>query len=235
MEAIVLAGGFGTRLAHIVSDVPKPMAPVCGKPFLQYILDDLARQKVTRVILAVGYKAECIETFFVGSYRGMELVYSLEDKPLLTGGAIKKALAMCREPNVFILNGDTFFQVPFQKMAKAHCRQEALLTVAVKKMTHFDRYGTVQLAESNLIQGFTEKQPCEAGLINGGVYLLQRSALNFISAEAFSFETDFMEKQVEKERFYAFLSEGYFIDIGVPEDYAKAQEDFKNDEKSSVF
>lgn len=227
MEAIVLAGGFGTRLAHIVSDVPKPMAPVCGKPFLQYILDDLANQKVSRVILAVGYKAECIESFFGNAYRGMELVYSLEQQPLFTGGAIKKALAFCKDSEVFILNGDTFFEVPLLEMAAAHREKGALLTIATKQMVDFDRYGTVQTDAVGRILHFEEKQPCAQGAINGGVYLIQRAALESVPAEAFSFETEFMEKQVEQKIFCAFPSDGYFIDIGIPQDYAKAQEDFK--------
>lgn len=227
MEAIVLAGGFGTRLAHIVSDVPKPMAPVCGKPFLQYILDDLANQKVSRVILAVGYKAECIESFFGNAYRGMELVYSLEQQPLFTGGAIKKALSFCKDSEVFILNGDTFFEVPLLEMAAAHREKRALLTIATKQMVNFDRYGTVQTDAVGRILHFEEKQPCAQGSINGGVYLIQRAALESVPAEAFSFETEFMEKQVEQKIFCAFPSDGYFIDIGIPQDYAKAQEDFK--------
>lgn len=228
MEAILLAGGFGTRLSHIVSDVPKPMAPVCGKPFLQYILDDLAQQGMQRVVLAVGYKADCIQRFFGNSYCGMQLVYSLEDKPLFTGGAIKKALSVCAEPNVFILNGDTFFAVDLATMLAAHLNHNALLTIATKQMSNFKRYGTVKTDATGRIIGFTEKQPCKAGAINGGVYLLRKNALEQIPLEKFSFETDFMEKQFVDQPFYAISSDGYFIDIGVPEDYAKAQEDFEN-------
>ena len=115
-EAIVLAGGFGTRLAHIVSDVPKPMAPVCGRPFLRFILDDLQKKGVERIILATGYKRECIEEFFGTHYRGMEIVYSPEDTPLGTGGAIKRALSLCREDWVAVLNGDTYFDVDFSTL-----------------------------------------------------------------------------------------------------------------------
>lgn len=228
MEAVILAGGFGTRLAHVVQDVPKPMAPVCGKPFLQHLLDDLCAKGVQRVILAVGYKAECIESFFKNEYRGMELIYSREDTPLLTGGALKKALSICREKEIFLFNGDTFFDVDLQAMARLHQEKGALLTIAVKQMRDFERYGTVEIDPQGRIVRFVEKRPCREGAINGGVYLIKRDALGEIAADKFSFETEYLEKKVSGGQFYAFASDGYFIDIGVPQDYAKAQEDFKN-------
>lgn len=227
MEAIVLAGGFGTRLAHIVSDVPKPMAPVCGHPFLEYILRDLSSKGIMRVILAVGYKADCIERFFQDRFEGMELVYSLEEKPLFTGGAVKMALSRCRDENVFIVNGDTFFDVDLAAMAKCHQATGAVLTVATKEMEHFSRYGTVESDESGRITAFREKKPCRRGAINGGIYLLKRNALEEIPREKFSFEQEYMEAKVGAVPFFAFPSSGYFIDIGIPEDYAKAQEDFQ--------
>ena len=227
MEAVILAGGFGTRLSHIVSDVPKPMAPVSSKPFLQYLLDDIISKGVTRIILAVGYKSEVIEDYFGTSYGGAELIYSLEDKPLFTGGAIKKALQECTEENVFVFNGDTFFDVDLINMQKQHLATNAVLTVSTKAMSNFDRYGTVE-CDSNLhITGFIEKKPSVKGDINGGVYLVNKTAVDFITAEKFSFETEYMEKFVNEKDFFAFSSIGYFIDIGIPEDYEKAQIDFK--------
>lgn len=226
MEAIVLAGGFGTRLRHIVSDVPKPMAPVAGRPFLEYILKDLAAKGVTRAVLAVGYMAECIKNHFGGSFAGMELVYSPEDKPLFTGGAIKQALAKCTQANILVVNGDTFFDVDLAALEHVHTTHGAVLTVATKEMTDFDRYGTVRTDADGRITAFEEKKPCARGAINGGVYLLRRDALNGIAAEKFSFEQEFMERFVREGRFFACPCDGYFIDIGVPEDYARAQEDF---------
>lgn len=229
-EAIVLAGGFGTRLAHVVSDVPKPMAPVCGKPFLQYILDDLARKGVERVILAVGYKKECIETYFGDTYAGMELVYSPEDKPLFTGGAIRKAMHVIHSERAFVVNGDTYFDVNLDAMEEQHTQSGAVLTIAAKPMCDFDRYGTVETDESRRIIAFREKQPCARGEINGGIYLLEKAEMMAISQEKFSFETAYMEANVTDRAIYAFMSDGYFIDIGVPEDYAKAQKDFAEHE-----
>lgn len=228
MEAIILAGGFGTRLAHIVSDVPKPMAPVAGKPFLEYILRQIADQGVTRAVLAVGYKAECIQSFFGHSFENrLELVYSREDQPLLTGGAIRKALDRCLAQDVYIINGDTFFDVDFAGMQRLHQTAGAVLTIAVRKMYDFTRYGTVETDTNGRILRFLEKRPCSEGWINGGVYLLRREALAEVREVRFSFETDYMERFVAQKPFFAFPSEGYFIDIGVPEDYYRAQEDFK--------
>ena len=218
MEAIVLAGGFGTRLAHIVSDVPKPMAPVCGRPFLRYILDDLQRQGIERVVLAVGYKREAICGFFGESYRGMELIYSAEETPLLTGGAIKKALRLCRDNRVFVINGDTYFAVNLREMVGV----SAPVVVAVRHMTDFTRYGTV-MVEKGRIVAFQEKRPCHEGLINGGIYLLDRLLLEEKAEDKFSFEEDVLEAECGALRIAAYESGGCFIDIGVPEDYVAAQ------------
>lgn len=224
MEAIILAGGFGTRLSHVVSDVPKPMAPVCGRPFLRFILDDLQKKGVETVVLAVGYKREVIQNFFGNTYRGMKLIYSAEDTPLYTGGAIKKALTMCREERVFVINGDTYFDVDLQEMAKS----DAPLVVAVKKLRNFDRYGTVSISESGCITGFHEKQPCTEGYINGGIYYLSRDLLEKQKAEAFSFEKEVLEKVYQELTVAAYPSDGYFIDIGIPEDYYTAQTTFQD-------
>ena len=225
MDAVVLAGGFGTRLKHIVSDVPKPMAPVCGKPFLEYVLLYLKRNRIDRVILAVGYKEEVIRNYFGTSFAGLEILYSSEDKPLFTGGAIRKALRLAEDGPVFILNGDTYFDVDLGAMLDFHREKNASLTIAAKKMTDFDRYGTIE-SEDGRITAFLEKRPTGEGEINGGVYLMDRHLLDFVDREAFSFEKDVMETEVEKLPMYAFSSDGYFIDIGIPEDYYRAGKDF---------
>lgn len=225
MEAIILAGGFGTRLRHVVSDIPKPMAPVCDRPFLEYILNYLQQNGIIRVVLATGYKHEAIESHFGASYKNMELIYSVEDTPLFTGGAIKKALKSCNESSVYVINGDTFFDVDLETMYQFHIAQCSDLTIAMKHMERFERYGTLEL-DGDRITGFREKQKTTGGYINGGIYLMRRDLLEQIAEEKFSFESDFMEKKVNELSFVAFESKGYFIDIGVPEDYAKAQVDF---------
>lgn len=221
MDAVVLAGGFGTRLQHIVSDVPKPMAPVCGKPFLEYVLRCLKKNGIDRVILAVGYKEEVIRSYFGSSFSGMDILYSSEDTPLFTGGAIRKALRLAEEGPVFILNGDTYFDVDLQAMLAFHLEKKAALTIASKKMTFFDRYGTIE-SDNGRITAFLEKRPADEGDINGGIYLMDRHLLDGIGREAFSFEKDVMEEKVGEIPMYAFASDGYFIDIGIPEDYYRA-------------
>lgn len=235
MEAIILAGGFGTRLRHIVKDVPKPMAPICGKPFLWYVLNDLKDKGIDRFILAVGYKKECIKEFFGCSFCGIEILYSDENEPLYTGGAIKQALSLCQQTDIFIINGDTFFDVNLAEMYRAHQKNKATLTIATKCMKDFNRYGTVITDETKRIIGFTEKKDCAKGNINGGIYLLTHNALDNMLVSKFSFELDYMQKKVSASNFYAFPSKGYFIDIGIPEDYAKAQEDFADYAQSRVF
>lgn len=225
MEAIILAGGFGTRLAHIVKDVPKPMAPVANRPFLEYILDYLEKNGITRVVLATGYKHDNIEKYFGNTYNGIELLYSVEDTPLFTGGAIKKALTACEDDNIFIINGDTYFDVDLNRMKEFHNLNNADITVASKLMYNFNRYGTVTLQGDKIIK-FKEKEYTEKGLINGGIYLINRNLLGSVEQDKFSFEQDIMEKKVLEMSIYSFISDGYFIDIGVEEDYYVAQDYF---------
>lgn len=225
MEAIILAGGFGTRLSHLVPDVPKPMASVNGRPFLQYIFDYLLKNGVTHAILAIGYKAEIIERFFGHVYHGIKITYSIEDNPLGTGGAIKKALEYCNNENVFIINGDTYFVVDLNKMKEFHTYKNSDLTLAVKHMSNFGRYGSV-IIEDDMITRFEEKKLTAQGKINGGIYLLNKRIFDPIYQKSFSFERVVL--QAGNIDVYAFESKGYFIDIGVPEDYYKAQRDFIN-------
>lgn len=225
MEAIVLAGGFGTRLSTIVQDVPKPMAPVAGRPFLEYILDDLVDHGITRVVLAVHYKKECIMEHFESCYRGVEVLYSIEDMPLFTGGAVKKALRQCKDPYVFVVNGDTYFEVPLSKMAEEAQQSGKPVTIAVKQMTNFSRYGRVAVDSNHVVTAFHEKQPCEIGLINGGIYYLSREILEPYP-EKFSMEVDCFPTLLQYGGIAAFESQGYFIDIGVPEDFYAAQDYF---------
>ena len=223
-EAVIVAGGFGTRLKHIVNDVPKPMAPVCGKPFLRYILDYLAENKFSKIVIADGYKRECIEQYFGSCYRGMEVIYSSEDSPLLTGGAVKKALKRCDSEWVYVLNGDTFLEADYDAF-EASCERSqgaAEVFIAAKEMNDFERYGTLQILESGEIVDFLEKKPTDDGIINAGVYLIKRTALDKMPA-VFSLEKDYFELIASRHRAFSVLCNGTFIDIGVPEDYKQAQ------------
>lgn len=219
MEAIILAGGFGTRLQSVVKDVPKPMAPINDKPFLEYVVRYLITNGVNHIILAVGYKKDSIINYFKDKYWGVPIDYSVEDTPLFTGGAVKKALSKCCESSVFIVNGDTYFSVNLKEMYDNHIKNNADLTIAVKQMNNFDRYGTIEIEDNKKIRCFKEKRYCKTGLINGGIYCLKSKILSQITDGVFSFEKDYMEKFYQKDKMYAYISNGYFIDIGVPEDY----------------
>lgn len=227
MEAIILAGGFGTRLQKVVSDVPKPMAPINNIPFLVYILNWLNKYNVTHVVLAVGYKREIIINYFGNQYKNIKIDYSIENTPLFTGGAIKKALTRCSENNVFVINGDTYFDVNLYELIKQHNKLNADFTISVKEMNEFDRYGTVKINEKKQVIGFEEKRHYKQGYINGGIYCIKKNILDKIDKKAFSFEKEYMEQYYKRDKVYAFYSNGYFIDIGIPEDYEKAQIDFK--------
>lgn len=223
-EAIVLAGGFGTRLAHVVPDVCKPMASVAGRPFLRFIMDQLAAAGFDRVVVADGYRREQIEGFFGPAYRGTPIEYSPEVTPLLTGGAVKRALSRCESDWVFVLNGDTWLDVDFAAMeaAAAVAPENASAVIAVKRMRDFERYGTVDVDDCGSLTAFHEKRPCEEGLINAGVYLLRRDALDDMP-DKFSLESDYFERVVGDGALRAAECSGGFIDIGVPEDYVLAQ------------
>lgn len=230
MEAIILAGGLGTRLRSVVKEVPKCMAPVCEQPFLHYQLQYLSQFKeIDRVILSVGYLREVIFDWIEGQKLPFEIAYAIEETPLGTGGGIKLALQQLKGKEAIILNGDTFFDVNLSELKNCGMANTQAITLALKEMTHFDRYGTVALTEEEIIEKFNEKQPCEKGLINGGIYYID---LNKISLDEFpdkgSFEKEVLETNVSRRNLRGYISDGYFIDIGIPEDYQKANVDFKH-------
>lgn len=224
-EAIVLAGGFGTRLQSVVSDVPKPMAPVAGRPFLTYLLDRLILQGYGHVVLATGHLHEKVEAFFGNDYRGMRIDYARELSPLGTGGAILNALQHCTEEQITVLNGDTLFLVDHEALCRFADEKKTPLAFVLRQVPDAGRYGAVEVDGDGLVTAFREKDPATGvGLINGGIYRLHRSLLDgFVPGQQFSFEKELMQKRFREEKFYAYASDGYFIDIGVPDDYARAQ------------
>lgn len=227
-EAVILAGGFGTRLSHVVSDVPKPMAPVYGKPFLTYLIDRLVDAGIRRVILATGHKHECIETYFGAKYRDVEIVYSNEDIPLFTGGAIRKAAEKIDSEDFIVLNGDTLFDIDFAKLYDFHIQHHANLSVALRYVDDTSRYGSVGCIDDH-VTAFHEKLDSHgAGDINGGIYAIRRQWLIELELPTkFSFEKELMQPMAGDPHFYGLSFDDYFIDIGVPEDYFRAQEEFK--------
>lgn len=219
-EAIILAGGFGTRLRAVVSDVPKPLAPVAGRPFLHWLLEGLARQGVARVILATGYMGDVIRDTLGTSHAGMTLVHTREEAPLGTGGALWAALAHGTQPRIFALNGDTWLGAPLAPIADE--APDADLVLAVRPVEDRARYGSV-VVEGNRVRGLAEKGPSGPGLVNAGVYLLRRDLpARRPMPGAFSLEAEVLSHPGELD-LRAHRTEAPFLDIGTPEDYARAQ------------
>lgn len=225
-ECIILVGGQGTRLKSVVQNIPKPMADINGKPFLEYLLHYLNTQGCNHVVLSVGYKHEIIADYFGNQYFNIKLDYAVEEEPLGTGGGIKNSLQLITQDDFFLLNGDSFFDVNLAQLSDFHFFKQSAITLSVKEMHNVDRYGTLTIKD-NKILSFNEKQPIEKGFINAGVYVVSKQVFKDISMQKFSFEKDILEANISKLPFYAFESDGYFIDIGIPEDYKKAQTDFK--------
>lgn len=225
-ECIILAGGLGTRLRSELPDLPKVLAPVREQPFLSYLLEWLERNGVTRIILSLGYHAEEVVRW-CRTYKGnSELVFSIEEQPLGTGGAISRAMHQVKSEYVLVTNGDTFFDVNLNAMDQFHRKQKADITIALKPIWNADRYGTVVMDDGNRITGFKEKGAQENGLINGGLYMIHKESLqNQKDTVPYSFEKDFLEIYCSRFSIFGFISDTYFIDIGVPEDYRKAQTD----------
>ena len=225
-EAVILAGGLGTRLREAVVDLPKSMAPVGGKPFLTFLLDQLCMYRVTKAIVAAGYMHEQIVSHFGSCYKDLQLVYSVENEPLGTGGALIRAVDLVTSDSFFVLNGDTLFNIDLEKFRKSFKYSNASLAVALKRMKDFDRYGSVTLDDDRIVS-FNEKKYCSEGLINGGVYIMRKDwILRNAPGEKFSFEKDIMERRVPIDIITGYVSDAYFIDIGIPEDYERANNDF---------
>jgi len=226
MEAIVLAGGLGTRLRSIVSGLPKPMAPVHGRPFLALVLDQLVDAGFQTAILAVGYRHDAIRAYFGDSFRGLALRYSVESEPLGTGGAMRLACLHAHAPDVFVLNGDTYLELDFSAMLDAHVGAMASFSMAICHVLDVERYGALEL-DDGIVRGFCEKGRSGPGWINGGTYILGPELRARLRPKgAFSFEHDLLVPEIGLIRPLAFRASGLFIDIGVPEDYLRVQQLF---------
>lgn len=223
--AVVLAGGLGTRLARVVPDLPKPMAPVAGRPFLEHVLLRLAQQGVGAVILGVGYRREVIENHFGTQFAGLELHYSREDQPLGTGGAIRLAFDRFALERALVLNGDTWSEAPLDRLVAFHQARHAEISVLLTHVADCARFGTVETDADGRIQRFREKRPgAERGWVNAGIYMLEAAALGQgPDAPCFSFETELMPLSAAQGQAFGFQCEASFIDIGVPADYRRAQ------------
>jgi D-glycero-alpha-D-manno-heptose 1-phosphate guanylyltransferase len=222
--AIILAGGLGTRLRSAVPDLPKCMAPVAGRPFLAHVIEYYLKEGIETFVLSLGYKHEIIGEFISEQYADKDIRIVIENEPLGTGGAILNALTATKDEHVLILNGDTLFKVDTDVLFQFHLAQKDACTLALKPMEDFERYGVVELNEDATIRSFQEKKQYAHGLINGGVYILERTSfLRLHLPIKFSFEKEYLEPYYPKQKMSGSIQDRYFIDIGIPEDFTKAQ------------
>ncbi len=221
MKSVILAGGFGTRLRSVVSDVPKPLAPIAARPFLAWLIDSLAAQGVTHVTLSVHHQWEKIRDYFDANPAPVPIEYAVEPTALGTGGAIKFALGTSTEPTL-VLNGDSFVKADLRALYSQHRQNNAALSMVLRKVPDSGRYGTVE-TRGDIITAFGEGKAGAPGLINAGVYVLNPALFPPTLPDAFSFERDYLPPRLGTLQPRAFIAEDYFIDIGIPEDYARAQ------------
>ncbi|HAH33126.1 MAG TPA: D-glycero-D-manno-heptose 1-phosphate guanosyltransferase [Elusimicrobia bacterium] len=226
IDTIILAGGKGTRLSGLLPDIPKPMAPINGIPFLDILLSQLNTcPHITKVILAVGYKSETIISRYKTSIAyNFSILFSEEKSPLGTGGAIKKASALANTEDVLVLNGDSYIDLDIERLINSHISDKAAITVVLKKLSGANRYGNVKVDERRRIISFEEKNGLNhTGLINAGVYLVKRNLFSGVDEDhEISLERQILPDLI-KSGMYGYIADGAFIDIGIPADYKRAQ------------
>ncbi len=227
MEALILAGGHGTRLRHLLNNAPKALAIINNRPFLEYLIHFLQKNGVDKFIFSLGHLHEQIEEFLSEKFPDLQVEKVFDPYPLGTGGAILNALSKSKEEDVVIVNADTYFDVNLLAFYAFHKASNSDCTIALKYLEKFDRYGSVKL-EQGRITDFNEKVYLEKGLINAGFIFLKKSTFTHFFKEiaAFSFEKDFLQEKLAEIKVCGFESDGYFIDIGVPDDFYKANIDF---------
>ena len=230
MQAIILAGGFGTRLQAVVKEVPKPLAPISGKPFLFWLVTYLQKQGVTHFIFSLGYLYHQVESFLKDEFPHLNYDCVVENEPLGTGGAIKLCLSKSTEEDIVILNGDTFFNLNIKNFFKFYKDSNSDCCMALTPMQNFDRYGSVTIDEQNLIHQFNEKKYCSEGFINTGVITFNKNI--FLEKtkhlpQNFSYEKDFLEPNISQIKVTGYIASEYFVDIGIPQDYYRADRELQ--------
>ncbi len=224
MDAAILMGGLGTRVRSVVPERPKPLAEVKDRPFVVHLLDQLGNFSIPRTVLCTGYLGEMVESCLGKSYRNLTLIYSHEPVALGTAGALRLALPLFNTQQVLVLNGDSYCEIDLTKLISSHMEEKALITIAVTSVVDTSRYGTVLLNDRGEIVSFREKgEKKGAGLINAGIYVLDRTTIeNIPASKQLSLEKDIFPQYLGHS-LRGFLTEGFFIDIGSPEDYVRAQ------------
>lgn len=223
-EVIILAGGFGTRLRSVVSDVPKTLAIVIDKPFLEYLIIFLKSNGVERFIFSLGYKSEYIINYITRKHPSLDVVFSLEESPLGTGGAIKAALKLSKNDFVLVVNGDTFFNFDLDNFYNKSIEFKYPFTMALLEIKENERYGSVEINEQMNVLKFVEKKKASNVLINTGFYIIDKTKISFSDLpNVFSLEKDFFENESIRDLLFASVEQGDFIDIGIPDDFKLAQ------------
>jgi D-glycero-alpha-D-manno-heptose 1-phosphate guanylyltransferase len=228
VTAAILAGGLGTRLRSIIADRPKVLAEVGGRPFIEYLLDQLAVAGLRTVVLCTGFMGEQVQLRFRDSYRGMRLHYSLETSPLGTGGALRLALPRLTSPVVMVMNGDSYCDAKLDAFAAWHQERASRATILLTETPDTRRYGRVQVRDDGRIERFQEKADMQGpGWINAGIYLLSRDLIETIpTGRPVSIERDMFPEWLKGVGLAGYRSEGRLWDIGVPDAYARANADF---------
>ena len=228
MQALILAGGLGTRLRVITeNNIPKVMVNIKGKPFLEYLILQFKKYNLNDIVLCTGYLKEKIGSYFGnGNHLGVNIVYSEEPKPLGTGGAIKLAENLVKSDDFIVMNGDSFFDIDLDKLISYHLDKKALATMALAEVREAKRFGTVKIDKNGMIKSFIEKeQKVNSNLINGGIYVLNKEIFRYIPKDKpISLEKEVFPKLINSNRFYGVSFKNYFIDIGIPKAYKKLQE-----------
>lgn len=226
LSVAVLAGGLGTRLLPVVSDRPKALAEIHGRPFLQYLLDQLSSAGCSRVVLCTGYLGEQIEQAFGKRYKNLQISYSRETRPLGTGGALRLALPHLLSDPVLVMNGDSFCATDLASLWAWHCNRGSQGTMLLAKVPNTERYGSVKISPDGAVTQFVEKKQAGSGSINAGVYLLSRQVIDSIPDDAaVSLEHDVFPALIS-HGLCGYQGRGRFLDIGTPEDFAAAEQFF---------
>ena len=227
-EVIILAGGFGKRLLDVVSDVPKCLAPINGTPFLDYLIKYLQKYGISRLILSLGYKSDFIISYINEFHPDIDVTFVIEDSPLGTGGALKASLKEVKAKNVLVVNGDTFFNINLNAFYNTALTNQYAFTIALQRIERNYRYGFVELDEKNEIIRFCEKQESNNVFINTGFYIINKEQVDFdANKDIFSLEKDFFESDLRKIKLHGIEFNKEFIDIGIPDDFNRAQTLFK--------
>ncbi|OHB87373.1 MAG: hypothetical protein A3D13_08415 [Planctomycetes bacterium RIFCSPHIGHO2_02_FULL_40_12] len=228
LTAVILAGGLGTRLRSVVGDCPKILALVNNRPFLSYLLDQLLCNDFSHVILCTGHGAGQVSAAFGNVYKGLTIEYSLEAKPLGTGGAIRNAILRIKTNNILVMNGDSYINVDLKTYIEWHFRNCIEVSLLLTQVSNTSYYGSVYVDKNGLVKQFVEKNEATTlGWINAGIYISKKRLISQIPAgESFSLEYDFFPNFVGKG-LHGFKCNDSFIDIGTPESYDKADQFFK--------